>query len=181
MAYAASYGDQKIIYYLGGVDTWLNPKFDDTVPVDFTQNYAFQAAAVNMRGFAQNVRNGNSFVLWNSELRIPIFSAFAKRPIKMSFIRDFQIVGFFDAGMAYKGLVPWDDDNAFSIEDIGDEDLTPVTVEVNYYRRPTVVGVGTGFRTTILGYFLRLDIGWGLDGSRSEKKPVWHVSFSKDF
>ena len=42
-------------------------------------------------------------------------------------------------------------------------------------------GVGTGFRTTLLGYFFRLDVGWGLDGSRSEKKPVWHISFSKDF
>jgi hypothetical protein len=181
VAYGASYGDQKIIYYLGGVDTWLNPKFDNSVPIDFSQNYAFQAAAVNMRGFPQNARNGNSFVLWNSELRIPIFSAFAKRPIKMSFLRDFQVVGFADAGMAYKGLVPWDDENAFSIETIGDEDITPVTVEVSYYRRPTVFGVGTGFRTTLLGYFFRLDVGWGLDGSRSEKKPVWHISFSKDF
>ena len=181
LAYGASYGDQRIIYYLGGVDTWLNPKFDNSVPIDFTQNYAFQAAAVNMRGFPQNVRNGNSFVLWNSELRVPIFSVFAKRPIKMSFIRDFQIVAFADAGMAYKGLVPWDDDNAFSIEQIGDDGITPVTVEVNYYRRPTVFGLGTGFRTSLLGYFLRLDVGWGLDGSDEKKKPVWHVSFSKDF
>lgn len=181
IAYGASYGDQKIIYYLGGVDTWLNPKFDNSVPIDFSQNYAFQAAAVNMRGFPQNVRNGNSFLLINSELRVPIFAALAKRPIKMAFIRDFQIVAFADAGMAYKGLVPWDDENAFNIETIGDETVTPVTVEVNYYRRPTVFGVGTGFRTSLLGYFFRLDVGWGLDGSDAKKKPVWHVSFSKDF
>ncbi|MCP4124486.1 MAG: hypothetical protein GY751_22305 [Bacteroidetes bacterium] len=181
VAYGASYGDQKIIYYLGGVDTWLNPKFDNNVPIDYTQNYAFQAPAVNMRGFAQNVRNGNSFLLWNSELRVPIFSAFAKRQIKMAFIRDFQVLAFADAGMAYKGLVPWDDENAFSVYTVGDDSNTPVTVEVNYYRRPTVFGLGTGFRTTVLGYFLRVDVGWGLDGSAVKKEPLWHVSFSKDF
>jgi hypothetical protein len=178
VAYAASYGNYKIIYYLGGVDTWLNPKFDNSVPIDFDQNYAFQAAAVNMRGFAQNIRNGNSFALWNSEIRIPIFSTFMKRPIKLSFIRDFQIVGFFDAGLAYKGVVPWDDDNAFDLETIGQP---PVEVDVNYYRRPTVFGMGAGIRTSVLGYFIRVDAGWGKDGSDDKSKPLWHISFSKDF
>lgn len=181
VAYGASYGNQKIIYYLGGVDGWLNAKYNTSVPVDYSQNYAFQAAAVNMRGFSQNIRNGNSFLIWNSELRVPLFSSFARRQIKMAFIRDFQVVAFADAGMAYKGLVPWDDENAFSISTVGNEDQTPVTVEVNYYRRPTVFGLGTGFRTTLLGYFFRVDVGWGLDGSDAPKKPLWHISLSKDF
>jgi hypothetical protein len=178
LAYAASYGNHKIIYYLGGVDTWINPKFDNSVPIDFDQNYAFQAAAVNMRGFAQNIRNGNSFALWNSEIRVPLFSSFIKRPIKLTFIRDFQVVGFFDAGLAYKGVVPWDDDNAFDVETIGQP---PVEVDVNYYRRPTVFGMGAGIRTSLLGYFIRVDAGWGKDGSDDKSKPVWHISLSKDF
>ena len=178
VAYAASYGNSKIIYYLGGVDTWLNPKFDNSVPIDYDQNYAFQAAAVNLRGFPQNIRNGNSFALWNSEFRIPIFSTLIKRPIKLTFIRDFQIVGFFDAGLAYKGIVPWDDENAYDLETVGQP---PVEVQVNYYRRPTVFGMGAGFRTSILGYFLRVDVGWGKDGSDEKSKALWHVSFSKDF
>ncbi|MEZ5002006.1 MAG: hypothetical protein R2730_03130 [Chitinophagales bacterium] len=178
VAYASSYGPQKVFYYLGGIDGQLNPKFDSRTPIDYTQNYGFQAGAVNMRGFAQNIRNGNSFALWNSELRVPIFSAFIKRPIKLSFIRDFQIIGFFDAGLAYKGIAPWDDENAFDVTTIGQP---PLEVEVNFYRRPTVFGMGTGFRTSILGYFLRVDVGWGKDGSDVKPDPIWHISFSKDF
>lgn len=178
LVYATSFGPQKVFYYLGGVDGQLNNSFDNRTPVDFSQNYGFQTGAYNLRGFRQNVRNGNSFAIWNSELRIPIFSILAKRPLKIPFLRDFQIVGFFDAGLAYKGIVPWDDDNAFDVSTFGQE---PVEVEVNYYRRPTVFGMGAGLRTTILGYFLGVDVGWGRDGSEDKNSAVWHIKLSKDF
>lgn len=75
---ASSFGQRKIAYYLGGVDSWINPKFDNTIPVDQNNNYAFQAIATNMRGFPINTRNGNSFMVINSELRVPLFSYLAK-------------------------------------------------------------------------------------------------------
>ena len=54
-------------------------------------------------------------------------------------------------------------------------------VNVDYYRNPTVMGTGVGFRTTLLGYFVRMDAAWGIDGGIVSKKPQWLFSFSRDF
>lgn len=181
LAGATSFGQQKIVYYLGGVDTWINSRFDNNIPVSNTQNYAFQTLATNMRGFSQNIRNGNSYTVLNSEIRFPFVSYFAKKPLKSSFIRNMQLVGFFDIGAAYKGITPFDEQNPFSNEQVtANGNQTPVVVSVDYYRNPTVMGLGGGFRTTLLGYFIRVDAAWGIDGFISDK-PQWLFSLSKDF
>lgn len=179
---ASSFGQQKILYFLGGVDTWLNPKYAGDIPIASNQNYGLQVPVTNMRGLPQNIRNGNNYLLWNSELRIPIFSFFAKKPLKSAFLRDFQLVGFFDAGIAYNFANPFDQNNAKSTEVVTPQpNNNPVVVTVNYYRSPFVFGTGGGFRTNILGYFIRLDTGFGYDGLQFNRKPVWHFSLSKDF
>ncbi len=177
---ASSFGPKKILYFLGGVDTWLNPKYANDIPVATDQNYGLQTSVTNMRGLQQNIRNGNNFLLWNSEFRIPIFSLIAKKPLKSSFLKDFQLVGFFDAGIAYNFANPFDQRNSLSTE-VVTTNTNPVVVTVNYYRNPFVFGTGAGFRTNILGYFLRLDTGFGYDGLEFSKKPIWHFSLSKDF
>jgi hypothetical protein len=182
LAGATSFGQSKVVYFLGGVDSWLNPRFDNNIPVSNTVNYAFQAQATNMRGFSQNIRNGNSYTVLNSEIRFPFVSYFISKPIKSAFIRNMQLVGFFDIGAAYKGLTPFDEDNPFSNEQVTPGPTqTPVVVNVNYYRNPTIMGTGVGFRTTLLGYFIRMDAAWGIDGGLVSKKPQWLFSFSKDF
>lgn len=182
---ASSFGQKKIAYYLGGVDSWINPKFDNTIPVDQTNNYAFQAIATNMRGFPINIRNGNSFMVINSEIRVPLFSYLAKKPLKSPFLNNFQIVGFFDIGSAYKGLTPFSEKNPYSKEITSPgatSGTNPVVVTVNYFRNPTVFGFGSGVRTTLLGYFFRVDAGWGKDGqSAVNPRPLWYLSLSKDF
>ncbi len=179
---ASSFGQKKILYFLGGVDTWLNPKYAYDIPVATDQNYGLQAPVTNLRGLSQNIRNGNNYLLWNSELRIPLFSFFAKKPLKSAFLRDFQLVGFFDAGIAYNFANPFDKNNAKSTEVVTPQpNNNPVVVTVDYYRNPFVFGTGGGFRTNILGYFIRLDTGFGYDGLQFNKKPVWHFSLSKDF
>ena len=86
-----SWGNRKILYYLGGQDGWLFPKANtDELPQDPT--YAFQALAVNMRGFNQNIANGNNAVVLNSEFRFPVFTTLLKRPINNAFLRNFQLV-----------------------------------------------------------------------------------------
>ncbi|MCC6515706.1 MAG: hypothetical protein IT275_05070, partial [Chitinophagales bacterium] len=179
---ATSFGPKKILYFLGGVDTWLNPKYADDIPIATDQNYGLQAPVMNMRGLPQNIRNGNNYLLWNSELRIPLFSFFAKKPLKSAFLRDFQLFGFFDAGIAYNFANPFDQKNSQSTEVVTPQpNNNPVVVTVNYYRNPFVFGTGGGFRTNLLGYFLRLDVGFGYDGLQFNKKPMWHFSLSKDF
>ncbi|NLN30025.1 MAG: hypothetical protein GX158_02105, partial [Bacteroidales bacterium] len=77
-AASTSYGPTRLVYYLGGVDNWMgnifNRKamFDQSIPVNPNMNYGFQALATNMRGFIQNIRNGTSFALINSEIRWPV-------------------------------------------------------------------------------------------------------------
>lgn len=179
---ATSFGPKKILYFLGGVDTWLNPKYANDIPIATDQNYGLQAPVMNMRGLPQNIRNGNNYLLWNSELRIPLFSFFAKKPLKSAFLRDFQLVGFFDAGIAYNFANPFNQDNAKSNEVVTSQpNNNPVVVTVNYYRNPFVFGTGGGFRTNILGFFIRLDTGFGYDGLQFNRKPIWHFSLSKDF
>src|SRR5207248_2861235 len=101
------FGDEKIIYYLGATDNWFTPRFNEGTAIDYTQNYAYQALATNLRGFDQNIRNGNTFALVNSELRVPVFRCLLNRPIKSDFIRNFQVVGFGDVGTAWVGKSPY--------------------------------------------------------------------------
>ena len=177
VSYSTSVGNRKLMYYLGGVDGWIGPSFDNTTPINTDNNYAFQTIATNMRGFKQNARNGNSYFLINSELRVPIFSYFIKTPIRSDFIRNFQIVGFTDIGTAWEGANPFDEDNpAFS------EEITqgPVTVLIKYARNPVIAGYGTGIRTSIFGYYFRMDVAWGKDSGISQG-PMFHFSLNKDF
>src|SRR5690606_30980336 len=67
------------------------------------QYYAFQSLAVNMRGFRQNVANGNNAVVLNSELRLPVFTTLFNKPINNAFIRNFQLIQFIDLGTAWNG------------------------------------------------------------------------------
>jgi len=93
-AASTSFGASPLIYYMGAVDNWVSPKFNTQTPIDYSQNYAYQTLATNMRGFNQNIRNGNSFAVINSELRFPIFQYFSKAPLSSGFLRNFQFVGF---------------------------------------------------------------------------------------
>ncbi|MCB9032750.1 MAG: hypothetical protein H6553_02820 [Chitinophagales bacterium] len=180
IAGASSFGDQRILYFMGGVDSWLNQKYDYSIPTDETRNYGMQAPVTNMRGLPRNIRNGNNYLLWNSEIRFPVFSFFAKKPLKSAFLKDFQLIGFYDAGIAYTHNNPFDKNNAVREEQVNSDD-NPIVIKVNYYRNPFVFGYGGGLRTNVLGYFIRLDVGWGFDGLELLKKPIWNFSLSKDF
>jgi hypothetical protein len=86
-----SWGNQKVIYYLGGVDGWIAPKFNNALQPDKDINYTYQSLALNMRGFPQNVANGNNAVVINSEVRMPVFSTFMNKPINNAFIPEFPV------------------------------------------------------------------------------------------
>ena len=61
LAYSSSVGSQKLIYYLGGSQGILFPQFNQQTPINPDNGYVYQALASSMRGFQQNIRNGNSF------------------------------------------------------------------------------------------------------------------------
>lgn len=177
LAASTSFGKQKLAYFLGGVDQWIVPTYNNDIPVDFTQNYVFQALATNMRGHPQNIRNGNSFAVINSELRWPIFRYLINRPIKSNFLYNFQIVGFGDIGTAWTGLHPFSEENSLNRETI---QQGSVVITVKNRREPVVGGFGLGVRTKFLGYFIRLDYAWGVE-NRKVNDGFWYISLSMDF
>ncbi|NNC96262.1 MAG: hypothetical protein HKN92_11945, partial [Chitinophagales bacterium] len=176
--YSTSIGTRKLIYYLGGVEGWVsNNTFDNETPINGDNNYAFQTIATNMRGFRQNARNGNSYMLVNTEIRFPVFSYFLNSPIRSEFIKHFQLVPFADVGTAWEGATPFSRNNPQFTRTFGDD---PVQVKINYFKNPIIMGYGLGARTVLLGYFLRLDASWGWD-SGEIKGPLWYFSLNLDF
>ena len=178
-AASSSFGKEKLIYYMGGVDNWLSPKFDYAIPIDLTQNYAYQTLATPMRGFIQNIRNGNSFALMNNELRLPVFRYLMNRPLKSDFLNNFQVVGFGDVGTAWTGKSPYDDSNSLNTQTIGGPP-SPITVVVQTKKEPIVAGYGWGIRSRLLGYFMRLDWAHGWEDGKIGKR-VFYWSIALDF
>ena len=182
-AASTSFGPTKLIYYLGGVDNWMGylfnkyPMFDNTTPVTPNVNYGFQALATNLRGFSQNVRNGNNFALINSELRWPFVRYFAGHPLRSGFLNSLQVVGFGDIGTAWSGRSPWSGKNGYDTEIITNG---PVRVTLDSNREPIVAGFGAGARAQVFGYFVRADWAWGIENHYLMPR-IFYLSFSLDF
>jgi len=172
-----SWGNRKIVYYLGGTDGWLFPKANNT-PTPQDPDYAYQSLAVNLRGFDQNVANGNNAVIINSELRLPVFTTLFNKPINNAFLRNFELLQFFDLGSAWNGAY-----NKIERPTVHYTDPSNPYLEVLIKAGgigPFVGSYGFGARSTLLGYFLRLDTGWEMLGF-FKAKPVWHFSMGVDF
>lgn len=179
LAGATSFGSEKILYFLGGIDNWLFPQFNNNIPIPAqSEGFGFQTLAANLRGFNQNIRNGNSYALANAELRIPLFKYLSKQPVLSTFWRNFQVVGFFDVGTAWQGRDPFSGDNPLNSVVI--ENPPTVSVTVNYFRDPLVAGYGLGVRAMLFGVHVRADYGWGIE-TRVVQKPVFHLGIGTDF
>lgn len=166
LAAGTSFGPEKLIHIMGGVDNQFSPDFEPTTPIATENNYIFQTLVTNMRGFYQNVRNGNSFAVFNSELRWPIFSYLVQRPIRSDFIKNFQVVGFADAGTAWNGPTPWSNENVINTRVIfNGENIenANVVVTLDSQKNPIVYSYGFGLRTRLFGYFLRFDWAWPVE------------------
>ena len=176
LAGSTSLGSRKVVYFLGGVDNWLFAKVDNSIPIDFNQNYFYQAMGVPMRGFYYNARNGNSFGVLNTELRMPLVRMLVDRPVRSDFFNNLQLAVFGDVGSAWTGSGPYADDNDFNTETIS---RNPLTIEIKSQREPIVAGYGFGVRTRLLGYFMRADWAWGIDDG-VQLPSVFYFSLSLD-
>lgn len=179
---SSSFGTQKLIYYLGSTDNWINLStrtntFNRNIPIAQDQNYAFQALATNMRGFNQNVRNGSSFGVINNELRMPLFTFLYNRPLRSDFLTNFQVIGFYDAGTAWSGLSPFSNNNEYNSELINSY---PVSVTLKKTRQAFVYGYGWGLRSRLFGYFVRCDWAWGVDDGVRQPR-IFYLSLATDF
>jgi hypothetical protein len=172
-----SFGDQKVVYYLGGVDNWFGPKFNNADPAN-EEAYTYQSLAVNLRGFPQNASHGNNAMVVNSEIRVPVFSTFFNKPINNAFLRNFQLVQFFDIGTAWYGPLK-NIQRPQSIYTGGQGN--PFTVRFKSGGiGPFAGGYGFGARSTLLGYFMRVDAAWEMKGV-FRGKPSWYFAMGFDF
>lgn len=176
VAGSASMGSRKVLFFMGGVDNWLFAKTDNSIPIDFSQNYHYQALAVPMRGFYYNARNGSAFAVLNSEVRLPLFRYLLDRPMQSDFLQNFQVVAFGDAGTAWTGMDPYGEDNFFNRQIIH---RNPLTITIRNQREPIIWGYGFGVRARLLGYFMRGDWAWGVEDGVIQK-GIFQFSLSLD-
>ncbi len=185
-----SWGNQKVVYYLGGVDGWVKfgdnqrsdgtyKYFDPTNQPDPDATYAYQALAVNMRGFTQNVANGNNNLVINSEVRFPVFTTLLNRPINNAFLRNFQLVQFVDLGTAWNGAYDGLERPTVIYSNPSQAPGLAVKVKAGGIG-PFAGGYGFGARSTLLGYFIKFDVAWQMDGI-FRGKPMTYFALGLDF
>jgi len=178
VAGAHSGGNQQILYFLGGVDNDVNPKYNAYLQPTLQNSYAFQALATNLRGYPQNARNGNTYAVMNTELRFPILGTLMRRPVQSSILKHLQAVAFLDMGSAWEGLLPDENYSNRTNTVYWPDQFSPI-VKVDVPSNAVgglAVGYGAGLRTMVFGYFLRFDAAWNI-----ERKFSWYFSLGTDF
>jgi hypothetical protein len=181
-------------YLLGGMDNWLfrsyevSAKKDDPlrglnqtnqiiVSEEAQSDWLFNRYATNLRGFKYNNIYGNSFLLFNWELRVPIIRYFYKGPINSNFWRNLQLTGFTDMGTAWTGVGPFQSDNSLNTTTITNGNFL---IKVKSFDNPFLVGYGFGARTMVLGYYLKFDMAWGRRNGITDD-PKYYFTFGYDF
>ena len=190
-SYGQFLGPNPQYFRLGGMDNWLNAdyatdskypggrvEFTDPAKYDASQTF-YQQFVTNLRGFDYATRTGPRYVLFNSELRVPIVQYFAHRPIYSGFFRNLQLTGFVDAGTAYSGLNPFSENNSVNTE-VNASPGNPFSATVTNFRNPLLVGYGTGIRTTLLGFYAKMDVAWGVQDYVT-KGPKFYITLGYDF
>lgn len=172
-----NFGSEKTLFYAGGVERSIFGGFDQSTGIP-NEVYAFENIAPQLRGFDRNIRNGTSYVVTTVELRVPIFRHLFSDQIRYDFIREFQLVVFFDSGTAWHGSSPYSTKNPINSATFNSAEL--VTLNVQYFRDPLVLGYGWGFRTSIFGYFLKVDFARGIE-TRDILPQKIHLSLGTDF
>ncbi len=101
------------------------------------------------------------------------------KPINNAFVRNFQLIQFFDFGTAWAG--PLKNIERPQSNYVNGDPAVPVVVTIKAGGiGPFAGGYGFGARSTLLGYFLRLDVGWQMN-SFFGNSPTWQFAMGVDF
>ena len=116
-----------------------------------------------------------SFLFINSEVRMPVFATLLNRPINNALLRNFQLVQFVDLGTAWNG----------TYNKIQRPSTSYGTGNVLVKLKaggigPFAGGYGFGARSTLLGYFIRFDAAWEMNGF-FQGKPQMYLALGLDF
>lgn len=175
---ATSLGSEKMLYFLGGTENWLIPRFNNGIPIPEDQDFSYKANVFQLRGFDNNIRNGGTFVVSNVECRIPFMQYILGNNRGNAFFKNLQLNLFFDAGLAWHGNGPFSDKNPLNKIQLTNPPL--IKLDVEYFRDPLVMGYGLGLRSQLLGYFVKADYAWGIE-TRKILPSKFYISFGMDF
>ncbi|WP_303312310.1 hypothetical protein [Hymenobacter sp. BT730] len=181
-SYGEFFGKSPKTFRLGGMDNWLNNSYNGPASEVFRgepANVFYQEFVTNMRGFNYNARSGPKYVLFNSELRIPIIQYFTNKPIYSGFFRNLQLTAFGDAGSAYSGANPFTEKNSYNTQ-IRPSNGNAFSATVVRFRNPLLMGYGVGARSTILGFYGKLDVAWG-EEDYERNGPKFYFTLGYDF
>ncbi|WP_339702476.1 biopolymer transporter Tol [Algoriphagus aquimarinus] len=167
--YAGSFmGNNPQTYMVGGMDNWLFNAFysppsnrPESSPIRNpsgveNSNILF-ADFVDLRGYDYDEIRGRNVVTFTTELRIPVFSYLTRGNITSNFIRNFQLVGFYDIGSAWNDSAPWERVNDQNTEVINTQG-SPFTIVLNNFNNPWLQSYGAGLRTVLLNYYVKFDV-----------------------
>ncbi|MBL7865707.1 MAG: BamA/TamA family outer membrane protein, partial [Cyclobacteriaceae bacterium] len=178
------FGNAPKQYALGGVDNWFgntinysgvkNPLY---VKSGYNENLIFTEFATTLRGFDYATLYGTSVAMFNAEFRLPIVRALAGGSVSSSFFRNMQFTAFYDIGTSWTGAPPINSENTLRTVEIK---ATPFLIDLKQYLNPWLYSYGFGFRSMMLGYYLKFDYAWPVE-NYTVKDPRIMVSVGLDF
>ncbi|RIV22689.1 hypothetical protein DYU11_16945 [Fibrisoma montanum] len=188
MSFSQSGGPSPKQSTLGGMENWIGAQKENvaTNPLnlqsetrDDYRDVFFLDFAAPLRGFRQGKLTGNSHLLFNGELRLPLVRYLYRGNITSNFLRNLQLVAFTDIGAAWTGRGPFSQQNSLNTEVVGDPRI-PFRATVTNFKNPFLIGYGAGARTMLFGYFVKFDYGWGLE-NRVVSRPIAYLTLGYDF
>lgn len=187
VSYGESFGNNPKSYLIGGMDNWLfsqtNYEGADNPLNIFAQtnndDLLFVEYATGLRGFSYSQLYGNKYFLFNAEVRLPVMKMLSNRPISSNFLRYLQMIAFYDMGTAWIGKNPLSKDNSLNKKIEGNE-LNAFSATVINYQNPFLSSYGVGMRTMAFGYYVKIDLGWGIK-DYVVQTPKLHITLGYDF
>jgi Tol biopolymer transport system component len=182
------FGASPKVFLLGGMDNWLFSKTQTTGSTSEgevnplgvlgeTQDILFAEYATNLRGFDYATLFGNSVMLMNAELRVPLIRALTNGPIASNFFRNLQFTAFYDVGTSWSGPPPFTSETSVSYNVIKDG---PFEARITNYINPWLYSYGLGARTVVFSYYVKFDFAWPVI-NYEVAKPRAHLTLGFDF
>jgi outer membrane protein assembly factor BamA len=182
------YGRSPKQYLLGGMDNWA---FNDTRysgrtstgesnPLGnggYNEDILFVEFATNLRGFDYATLFGNNVLMMNAEFRVPLVQALSDSPVSSAFLRHLQLIAFYDIGTSWSGRPPFSEDGSVNYDRVS---TGPFQVDLKKYLNPWLYSYGVGARSTILGYYLKVDVAWPVQDYKVGNTS-WFITLGFDF
>lgn len=162
------FGQNPQNYLVGGMNNWLFNQFRRPQanrpeqsplrnPEGVENSNILFAEFVDLRGFLFDEIRGRNVITFTNELRVPLFSYLSRGNITSNFIKNFQMVAFYDVGSAWNEAAPWERINDRNTEVIRTPG-SPFVITLNNFGSAWLQSYGVGLRTVFLNYYFKLDV-----------------------